>query len=180
MATRPPWSHEDGMTLLEMVITVASSRSPFVAILSAIGAMITSSASAPPADPHRGGVAQRGRVREAARDVRELRDPGRMTSARSAARCRPATPWRSTPSQVIDNAATRVTVVHLGDVPRERSRRAAHRSCGCAPTACRDGTCTRPSEDSQTVRVDQAEGDHVTRRRRAGATTSAASRSSSC
>ena len=145
-----PQDPEGGMTLIEVVITVAIISIAFVAILSAIGVMITSGAL------HR----QLTRTETATRNAAELvKQPSTYVACASPAAYTLSglnlpTGYTAVVSsvQVIDNAAATTPTYPSATCPATDPgvQRVTVRVC---PHGVSDGTCTASSKDAQTVQV---------------------------
>lgn len=150
MERREPADQEGGMTLVEVVITVAIISIAFVAILSALGVMISSGAL------HR----QQTRSETAARNAAEF-----VKQPASYVACATPTSYNlssvNLPSgytatvisvQVIDNAAAGSPTYSSSTCPGSDPgvQRISIRVC---PHGVADGSCTAGSDDAQSVQV---------------------------
>ncbi len=153
MTSRRAQPHaENGFTLIEMVFTVAIISIAFVAILSAIGAMLTAGAL------HR----QLTRTEAAARNAAEyVKQPATYVDCASAGSYGISAVNGSLPTgytavvasvQVIDNAASGTPTYNSATCPASDGgvQRVTVRVC---PHGVLDGSCTAASKDSQTVQV---------------------------
>jgi prepilin-type N-terminal cleavage/methylation domain-containing protein len=143
---------EDGMTLIEVVLTVAIVSIAFVAILTALGTMITTGAL------HH----QLSRTEAAARNsVEYVKKPASYIDCATPAAYAISAANASLPSgytavvetvQVIDNPAATAPTYSSSTCPTSDPgvQRVTVRVC---PHGTQDGSCTSSSKDSQTVQV---------------------------